>query len=195
MNDARYDVDLDTSRAKSDLRGLQREKQQTGRRVYSASRRVASRAMQAAAFAGVAAKLGSFRPSSASGNVDLGGEALLPTIAAAQQFADSQLGFSAAARKTAREQTKATFAYFVGSTGETAGMREFYNDVSRIQEDVESGRNILRRDPRFVGITPADYATATIQGNVEVFLENLKSSPFRVLMRGFEYVAEGILAP
>lgn len=196
MNDtARYEVDLDTRKAKADIHQLQRDKEQTGRRISSAARRVSSRALQAAAFTGAAAKFGDLRGQQPGGSVDLLGEAMLPLWAAAQQFTDAQLGYSAAARKTAREQTKAAFAFHVGNTGETAGMRDFYNTVSSIQNDAESGRNILRQDRRFQGIGAREYAEATLTGNLAVFLENLESSPFRVLMRGFDYIVEGVQAP
>lgn len=195
MDEARYEVDLDTRKAKADMADLQRHKEGAGRRVNMAARRASNLLMRAAAFTGAAATFGSLGNSAPGGNVDLIGESFVPYVAAAQALADSELGYSAAARIAAREETKKAFAYYVGSTGQTAGMREFYNDVSRIQEEAEAGRNILRQDPRFSGIGPIDALDLTARGGVKVFLENLKSSPFRVLMRGIDYIVEGVQAP
>ncbi|MCP4794039.1 MAG: hypothetical protein GY882_12030 [Actinomycetia bacterium] len=188
-------VGVDTRKAKSDLAQLNREKARTGKRINAAARRTSRVATRAFAFTGVAATIGKFQSNESSGNVNPVDEALTPLRAAGQQFIDDGLGFSAKARKSAREQTKAAFAYQVGRTGDTAGMRDFYNTASKIQQDVESGRNLIRRDPRFVGPDPMAAGKAAVKGHLKLFFKNLEAAnPMRTLMRGFEYVAEGIAA-
>ena len=122
---------------------------------------------------------------------------MAPAIAALQQMADSKLGHSSKALRSAREQTKAAFAYQVGRTGEMAGATDFFNTVSKMQNDVESGRNILRQDHRFIGPTMGDVAEATVDGKLELFAENvssLSSKPMALLGRGFQYFISGITA-
>lgn len=191
----RIPVDVDTRKAKADLKQLSRDKVRAKKRVTSAARRTSRMAIRAFAFTGVAAAVNKFQNNEPSGNVSIFGEALTPYYAKAQQMADRQLGFSAKARRSAREQTKASFAYTVGKTGELAGMRDFFNTVSRIQRDVESGRNIIRQDPRFIGPDPGTVLKAAVKGNLELLFKNLQSvNAMRLLMQGFDYVVEGIKA-
>ena len=188
-------VEVDTRKAKASLRQLNRDKAKAQKRVSSAAKRTSRMALRAFAFAGGTAAVGKFRGEATSGNVSPIEEALTPYIAAAQQVIDDGLGFSAKARQDAREETKAAFRYHVGRTGETAGMQDFYNTVSEIRENVESGRNILRRDPRFLGPSLDAVVEKGAAGAAQVFLENINASnPIIQLNRGIAYVVEGLLA-
>lgn len=188
-------VTVDTRKARADLDQLHHDKTKSGRRVTAAAQRTSQMAIRAFAFIGAGSAVMNVQSAAPSGNVGIFEEALTPLTALVQQTADRALGFSAKANRAAREQTKAAFAYHVGRTGETAGMRDFYNTVAKIQADVESGRNIIRRDPRFVGPDFKTVAGASVAGHVKLFLENLHAAnAMRILMSGFEYVAEGIKA-
>ena len=191
----RIPVDVDTRKAKADIRQLNRDKVRAKKRVSDAARRTSRMAARAFAFSGAASAIGKLQNEAPNGNVSPFEEALVPYLAAAQHVADRELGFSGKAPKSAREQTKAAFAYHVGRTGELTGMRDFFNTVSKIQEDVESGRNIIRRDPRFSGPGFGTIAEVGTVGYIKLFLENAnKSNPFRNLLRGFDYVVDGITA-
>lgn len=195
MSDVRIPVNVDTRKAKADLAQLHADKVKARDRVTAAAQRTSRMAVRAFAFVGAGSAVMNFQSAAPSGNVDVFGEALTPLYALAQQAADRALGQSAKAHRAAREETKAAFAYHVGRVGDAAGMRDFYNVVAKIQADVESGRNTIRRDPRFVGPDFKTVAGASVAGHVKVFLENLQASnPFRALMRGFDYVVEGIQA-
>lgn len=194
-DDVKIPVNVDVRKAKADLAQLHHDKAKARGRVTAAAQRTSRMAVRAFAFVGAGSAVMNFQSSAPSGNVDVFGEALTPIYALAQQAADRALGQSAKAHRTAREETKAAFAYHVGRTGETAGMRDFYNTVAKIQADVEGGRNIIRQDPRFLGPGLKTIAGASVAGHVKVFLENLQAAnPFRALMRGFDYVVDGIKA-
>lgn len=188
-------VNVDTRKAAADLAQLHHDKEKSKRRVTAAAQRTSALAVRAFAFVGAGSATMSFHSAAPSGNVNIFEEAWVPLAAAAQQVADQALGKSAKAHRTAREETKAAFAYHVGRTAETAGMRDFYNTVAKIQADVESGRNLIRRDPRFVGPDFTTVAGVSVAGQVKLFLENLQAAnPFCTLMNGFDYVVEGIKA-
>lgn len=195
MSDVRIPVTVDTRKAQADLAQLHHDKSKAKGRVSAAAQRTSRMAIRAFAFVGAGSAVMNLNSAAPSGNVNAVEESLTPLVALAQQTADQMLGQSAKAQRTAREETKAAFAYHVGRTGETAGMRDFYNTVAKIQSDVESGRNILRRDPRFVGPDFKTAAGASVAGHVKLFLENLQAAnPFRTLQRGFDYIVEGIKA-
>lgn len=123
------------------------------------------------------------------------GEALAPYAAMTQQHVDEKLGVSGRAQRSARERTKAAFRYHVGRTGETAGMTDFFNAVSRIQNDIESGRNLIRQDPRFIGPDLVGVTKAAIVGNLDLFFKNIQAlNPTDMISRGFDYMIEGIMA-
>jgi len=192
---ARIAVDVDTRKARAELASLNKNKRQAQKRISSAGKRASRVAVRAFAFTGAASTFGKFNDNQPSGNTDVFGEAMVPYFAKWQEYQDAELGFSAKARKTAREETKAAFAYTVGQTGQTAGMREFFNAASRIQEDVESGRNLVRQDPRFIGPDASTAAKTAVKGNLKLFFQNVQSiSAMRLLQRGFDYVVEGIEA-
>lgn len=195
MADVKIPVEVDTRKAKADLKQLNSDKVRAGKRITSAARRTSRMATRAFAFTGAAATIGKFNNNEPSGKADMFGEALSPYYAKWQQETDRALGLSGKARKSAREQTKAAFAYRVGNTGSTVGMREFYNTVSRIQSDVESGRNILRQDPRFLGPDLSTASKAALKGNIGLFFVNLQAAhPVRLLKQGIDYVVEGLSA-
>lgn len=194
-DNVRIPVDLDTKEARAKLKQLKRDKERARKRITTAARRTSRVASRAFAFTGAAAVIGKFQNNEPSGNVDIVGEAFTPIRAMAQQVVDEGLGFSAKARTSAREQTKAAFAITVGRTGELAGARDFYDTVERIQKDVESGRNLIRQDPRFLGPDLGTVTKAAIKGNLELFVKNLQTArPMRLLMQGFDYIVEGIKA-
>ena len=195
-NNVRIPVEVDTREAQAKLKQLNKDKGKSKKRITSAARRTSRMAMRAFAFTGAASSMGSFQTNAPSGNVDLIGEALTPFMAALQQKADDELGYSAKARSSAREQTKAAFAYHVGRTGDMAGATNFYNTVSKMQTDVESGRNILRQDPRFIG---PDLATATktvLNGNLERFGTTLGAigGIGGSILDGMQYLIDGVSA-
>tara|TARA_R100000458_G_scaffold59708_2_gene71307 strand:+ start:1915 stop:2508 length:594 start_codon:yes stop_codon:yes gene_type:complete len=188
-------VDLDTREAKSKLKQLSNEKSKTKKRITATAKRTSQMAIRAFSFTGAASVVGKFQTNDSVGNVDLISESLVPVAALAQQMADDELGFSSRARKTAREQTKTAFAIQVGETGQMAGATDFFNTVSKIQNDVESGRNILRQDQRFIGPTVGDAVESTVDGKLEIFLRNIGSlNAFSLLLEGFDYIIEGINA-
>jgi len=191
----RIPVSLDVGKATAKLAQLHQEKKKAKKKVSFSARRSSQMALRAFSFVGAGSIAMSFQSTEPSGNVSIFGEALTPLYALVQQTADRALGQSAAAHRSAREQTKAAFALYVGRTGNMAGMRDFYNTVAKIQSDVESGRNILRRDPRFIGPGFKEVTEASVAGHVKLFLENLHASnAMRILMSGFDYVVEGIKA-
>lgn len=190
---ARIPVDIDTRAARAKLKQLYRDTARAKKRITGAAQRTSRMATRAFAFTGAAAVIGKFQNNTS--NVDVIQESLTPYYAQAQQMLDDGLGYSAKARKSAREQTKAAFALYVGSTGQKAGMRSFYDTVNSMQQDVESGRNLLRNDARFVGADPVGATKAAIKGNLNLFLLNLEaSSPMLLLKNGFAYIVEGITA-
>lgn len=151
--------------------------------------------MRALAFTGAASTFGKFQNDESAGKADMFGEALAPYAAMIQQHIDDGLGVSGRAQRTAREQTKAAFRYHVGRTGETAGMTDFFNSVSRIQNDIESGRNLVRQDPRFIGPDLVGVTKAAIVGNLELFIKNIQAlNPVEMISSGFDYMVEGIMA-
>ena len=141
----RIPVEVETKEARTKLRQLGNDKKRAGKRITSAARRTSRMATRAFAFTGAASVIGKFQNNEPSGNVDVFGEAMAPTWAYATQLADKKLGYSATALKSAREKTKAAFAITVGRNGEMAGATDFYNTVSKMQTDVEAGRNIIRQ--------------------------------------------------
>jgi len=188
--DAKIKVGVDTRKAKSDLKELHRAKAQGRKKVGAVAKRSSSMATRAFAFTGGAAVLGKFNGASSSGNVDIFDEALVPIYAAAQAATDKAVGFSAAGRRTARERTKAAFAYHVGKTGEMSGALEFNKIADRSAQDQESGRNLLRQDPRFLGPDLEEASKAALKGHAELFLKNLYAvNPLKLLAQGFDYVA------
>jgi len=194
-DNVRIPVEVDTREARAKLKQLSKDKSKAKKRITSAARRTTRMATRAFAFTGAASVVGKFQSNDPGGNVDIYGEAMAPAMAAIQQMADSKLGYSAKARRSAREQTKAAFALQVGRTGQMGGATDFFNTVSKMQNDVESGRNILRQDHRFIGPTVGDVTEATVNGKLELFAENIVSSnPMALLSRGFDYIVEGITA-
>ena len=188
-------VDVDTREARSKLKNLSKDKAKAKKRITSAARRTTRMATRAFAFTGAASVIGKFQTNEPGGNVDIYGEAMAPAIAALQQMADSKLGHSSKALRSAREQTKAAFAYQVGRTGEMAGATDFYNTVSKMQTDVEAGRNIIRQDPRFIGPDLETVTDAALRGNLERFLQNVGTlSPVSWIGKGFQYLVDGITA-
>jgi hypothetical protein len=187
--DAKVKIEVDTRKAKADLKELHRAKASGRKKVGAVAKRTSSMATRAFAFTGGAAVLGKFNGASSSGNVDIFDEALVPIYAAAQSATDKAVGFSAAGRRTARERTKAAFAYHVGKTGEMAGAREFYKLADASAQDQESGRNLLRQDPRFIGPDIGEVSTAALKGHTKLFLKNLYAvNPLKLLLQGFDYV-------
>ena len=194
-DDVRIPVEVDTNEARTKLKQLGNDKKRAGKRITSAARRTSRMATRAFAFTGAASVIGKFQNNEPSGNVDVFGEALAPTWAAATQLIDRKLGYSATARKSAREKTKAAFAITVGRTGEMAGATDFYNTVSKMQTEAEGGRNILRQDPRFIGPDLATITDAAVKGNIERLLQNAGTlNPLRYLGKGISYFVEGITA-
>jgi len=194
-DNVRIPVELDTRTAKAKLKQLHKDKGKTRKRITAAARRTSKMAIRGFAFTGAASVIGKFKNNEPGGNVDIMGEAMTPILAATQQFADDELGFSAAARKSAREQTKAAFAYHVGRTGDMAGATDFYNTVRKMQDDAESGRNIIRQDPRFIGTDLATASKAALSGNVSLFFKNIQSNPVIALFtKGVDYFVDGIAA-
>lgn len=188
-------VDVDTRKAKADLAQLHEDKKRAKKRITSAARRTSRMATRAFAFSGAASVVGKFQNDEPSGNVDIYEEALVPFTARVQEFTDKKIGLSGKARRSAREQTKAAFAYQVGRTGDMVGMHDFFNTVNKIQSDVESGRNLIRQDPRFVGPDFETVGAVAARGHVKLFLENLAAAkPMNMLMRGFDYLVDGITA-
>lgn len=188
-------VDIDVRVARSKLKGLLRDTERAKKKTAFSGRRATRGLVRAFAFTGAASTIGRFNNDAPVGAVDPFDEATVAWKAAAQQVVDEQLGYSAAALRSAREQTKAAFAYQVGKTGELAGATEFYNIAKRIQTDVEAGRNLIRSDPRFVGPDLEEVSKAAIAGTVGLFVKNLKNlSSFGVIKDAFDYVVEGITA-
>tara|TARA_R110000744_G_scaffold130994_3_gene238980 strand:+ start:1178 stop:1771 length:594 start_codon:yes stop_codon:yes gene_type:complete len=194
-DNVRIPVELDTKAAKAKLKQLHKDKLKSKKRITAAARRTSRIAIRAFAFTGAASALGKFKNNEPGGNVDMMGEAAVAHLAKVQQFADDKLGFSAKASKSAREQTKAAFAYHVGKTGEMGGATDFYNTVKKMQNDAESGRNIIRQDPRFIGIDAKTASKAVAGGNMKLFFKNIEHAlPFRMLDKGIGYFIDGISA-
>tara|TARA_R110000824_G_scaffold366507_3_gene555182 strand:+ start:229 stop:822 length:594 start_codon:yes stop_codon:yes gene_type:complete len=191
----RIPVEVDTSQARAKLKQLHNDKAKSKKRITSAARRTSRMAVRAFAFTGAASAMGKFQINAPSGNVDPIAAALSPALAEVKQYADKKLGYSATARKSAREQTKAAFAITVGRNGDMAGATNFYNTVEKMQTDAEKGRNILRQDPRFIGPDLATVTNAALEGQLKRFGENISSSmPFMALGRGLSYLIEGVAA-
>lgn len=194
-DNVRIPVEIDTREAKAKLKQLHKDKGRTQKRITSAARRTSRMATRAFAFTGATSVISKFKNNEPGGNVSMYDEAMSPFLAKTQQFTDEQLGWSAKARKSAREQTKAAFAYHVGKTGNMAGATDFYNTVSKIQADVESGRNLIRQDPRFLGPDVSGATGAAITGNIAIFFQNLSASnPITQLIMGADYIIDGINA-
>jgi len=187
--DANIKIDVDTRKAKSDLKELHRAKARGRKKVGAVAKRSSSMATRAFAFTGGAAVLGKFNGASSSGNVDIFDEALVPIYAAAQAATDKAVGFSAAGRRTARERTKAAFAYHVGKTGEMSGARQFHALADASAQDQEAGRNLLRQDPRFIGPDIGEVSAAALKGHAKLFFRNVWAQmPIKLLIQGFDYV-------
>jgi len=195
MASAKIPVDTDTRQAKADLRELNDHKVRARKRASAAIKRTSRMATRAFAFTGAASAIGKFKNNEPTANVDMFAEALSPYYAKAKQMVDEQLGYSAKAHRSAREQTRAAFNYHVGKTGETAGMMDFFNIANDMQNDVESGRNLIRQDPRFIGAEPGETTKTALKGNLKVFLTNLnQSNPARGLVAALDYFVEGLEA-
>lgn len=188
-------VDVETRDAKAKMAQLARRKAASKKRIVSAGRKVSRASMRAFAFTGAAATMGKFKNDAPSGNVDMFEEAMSPLYAKRDQLIDRELGYSAKARRAAREEAAATYAYYNGRTGDAGPMMDFYNAVSRVRHDIESGRQLVRQDPRFIGPDLETVAGAAAVGTMELFWKNLEaSSPVRGLVNSIDYFVEGLLA-
>lgn len=192
---ATYPVHAETSTAKAKLRQLQQDKGRTHKRIGNAARRSQRLAMRAFAFTGAASITSQFNRESPAGVVDPIAEALVPLHALRQSLTDQFLGYSAKARNDARQETVAAFRTTASETGLTAGVTDFYNAARRIREQVESGRNLIRKDPRFIGPDLATVSKAALKGNLDLLWKNVAAlNPFSVIGSAFDYLVEGITA-
>jgi hypothetical protein len=187
-------VELDTRQAKTDLKKLHREKEEGFQRITSFARRTSRFAARGAAFTGVSSQLARFQNNEPSVRVTPLEEAMVPYKTAAMDVIGGFIGSGRAKRKkTAREETRAVFAYQVGRTGEAAGMHSFYATVQRMERDESAGRKILRQDPRFIGADIGTAAKAALKGNLALFLTNLDASgPVAMLRKAGDYMVRGI---
>jgi hypothetical protein len=196
LQDVRVPVDVDTSKARSSLRQLREDKRRASKRIAGAARRSQRLALRAFAFAGAGSAVARFTDTAPVGNnVHPVAESLVPLRALWQQTQDLFLGGSVKARKEARAETAAAFNWYVGKTGDVAASADFLDTATRIRQQVESGRNLLRRDPRFIGPDFETASKAALAGNVQLAMKNLKAlNPLGIIARGFDYLVEGITA-
>lgn len=165
-----YRVDLDTKGAKKDLKKLNKKAAETKRKVaFSALRGIPSKlGLGVGAVGGhmLVTRLGSkFR----GAKVDMFETAMLPIMAAVQQFADEKIGYSVKARQRALSDTKQQMAmntYFLGNTN---AAKSFYDTRVGITTLQEEGRNILRQTLK--GPTLAEVMLQATSGYINLFGE------------------------
>ena len=172
-------VDLDTRRAASELRSLQRRRRHEQRRsrsqIWGKMRARVGNAIGLAA--GYAATSASARIG--ANPVDPWDAALSPFRAKAQQFIDQGLGFSAKARKEARADTIQRLAQSAGATGSTMAAEQYFRVADNITQHEEAGRNIVRQV--VLGPSLADLIEQSTKGW------------FLLVEKGFDYVYDRLI--
>ena len=158
MTDTDIKLRMGTGEAKQRLRELGRTKKRTEKRRRPISRH----------FGAVAGVLGGLSAASRvtrshGGDVDPWAASMRPFNAAFQQFVDETLGFSSIAKRRAREQTATDLAE-VSTSDKIEQARRNNATILPFLEAEESGRNILRQDPRFAGPTIVDLLKQAIPG-------------------------------
>ena len=149
---------MGTGQAKQRLRELGRTKERTKKKRRPISRHFGA---IAGAVGGLSAVSRVTR--SHGGDVDPWSAAMRPFNAAFQQFVDETLGFSSIAKRRAREQTANDLAN-IPTAGKIEQARRNKDAILPFLEAEESGRNILRQDPRFAGPTIPDLIKQAIPG-------------------------------
>jgi len=183
-------LEVDTRQAKADLKQLNRDKKQAQKRASRPGQRVGRMAMRAFAFTGASAAVGKFKAAPPTEMADPIAEAMAPTWAAFAQERDVALGFSGAARRSAREEMRTNFARFVGATGADVTEMTQFATAEKMAADVEAGRNIIAQDPRFTGPKMVDVAKQFAIGEAELFAKNLLAiNPLSMISKAFDYVA------
>ena len=74
--------------------------------------------------------------------------AMVPIVAQVQQFTDEMVGFSAKARRSARQDVVAMLAANVGAGASVTQAKEVFNIRNKIRQQEERGRNIIRQTIR-----------------------------------------------
>lgn len=147
--DATIIIKLGVKQAKSSLRGLRRSTQESRRRRNTHSTTRKSVGSRLGTFVGGLGGYSAVSRITRTGgdNVDPWSESLVPFQAAVQQFLDTQIGFSATARKRARAETVGRYAPSVIEAGSMDVAVRHFNEVLGFMSEEEEGRNILRQDP------------------------------------------------
>ena len=142
--DAKVKVELDTGPAKSELRKLTKEGENSAGRVNDSLGGGFGRAATLGAAAGVGFGLAQRAASRVAGFMpDVISEA---TVGFRSGIDQSLGGVEARAAKSAREQTKASYAELVGRMKEptvTPDMRNYYNNVKGLREITERGGSVI----------------------------------------------------
>lgn len=152
-DEAKVRVRLDTGQAKSDLRGLVREAQNSSGRVAAGVRNALGRGFRAIGLgAGIGTGLAAVRGATQSGFGDVIGEAFGGFGANLAEFFLGDLDDKARAARAAREETIQAFGTITGITGSVPpGARAFFDSVRTLRLQEEEGRGIIERDERFRG--------------------------------------------
>lgn len=159
-----------TGPAKDAFKRLARKKAQTRRSVNKAAakrRPISQRFAFVAGFVGGLSAVSRITRTSA-GNVDPWAEAMTPIMAVAQEITDKAFGFSAKARRRARGDAAERFGTSAHETKSTVAAQEHYARTVRIFEEEETGRNIIRQDPNFIGPGIGQLLAQVIPGYIRL---------------------------
>lgn len=132
-------------RALSRLRQDRKKTRTTARsRIQTAARARTKKLLGAAAgYASVSRVTSKLRAGSAP--VDPWEQALVPLVAQVQAAVDEKVGFSAKARRSARNDTVAALGLSVGLGTSVTHAKEFFEVRNRVRQKEEKGRNVVRQ--------------------------------------------------
>ena len=181
MTTQRIPARVDTRQAKESVKDLDRTK---GNAIQRAAERARSKAAQRAR--AMVSGLGGFSAvhrvaRARAGDVDPWSEALTPYGAAFGQFVDETMGYSASARRSARESVKTNYGRFFGETGNKAAVREAFGLQLALRTEETAGMRILRQDKDFTGPTLTELIAEAIPGY------------FRLVGKSVEYIVDAFL--
>ena len=173
-------VELDLTEFAPEARALDRVEKRGRQSIATKVRRRAQKAGRGRARAAAVGILGGARGISrirrTYDGADPWAEVLTPFVSAFQDFVDKQMGYSARAAQRAREMVKTRLAGYTKDTGDLSAARaDFAYELNR-QNEIESGRNILRAHKDFQGPNILDLLAASIPGYFELLWKSLKAT-------------------
>lgn len=178
-------VELDTSEAKRQARDLSRSRIRTKKRQTEAGNRRSPISGKLSKLAvGVVGGVGGY---SAVNRILSGGGAASPwdawkrpVHALIQSHIDEAIGYSAQANQTALSRTQKKLGFVSGPGMDLRPAENFYGREVMMQEQIEAGRQILRKDMRWAGVNIVDLLKQSVGGY------------FDLLRKSFGYMGDAL---